>query len=197
MPRSSSSSSSSAAAAAAAPSQPEETETTKLGTVPSSVVSHTAEHNSVKSLLETVRQSVATCIDRINENKEDMDAETIARWRDRLETLIATMGTLENQDAAMDQAIRDVLMGYVDMDVEEFVEVDEAKVIDETRQTAQQRASGQPKSKKVADLLATLRPQQSASGEDDELLIQEDSGLNDARIKCPYTGQIMHEPMKK
>lgn len=180
------------------PSQPEEAETTRLGAVPSSVVNHTAEHNSVKNLLETVRQSVATSIDRINENKEDMDAETIARWRDRLETLIATMGTLENQDAAMDQAIRDVLMGYVDMDVEEFVEVDEAKVIDETRQAAQQRAGDQPKSKKVADLLATLRPaQQSASGEDDELLIQEDSGLNDARIKCPYTGQVMREPMKK
>lgn len=165
--------------------------------MPSSVVNHTAEHNSVKNLLETVRQSVATCIDRINDNKEDMDAETIARWRQQLESLVATMGALENQDAAMDQAIRDVLTGYVDMDVEEFVEVDEAKVIEETRQVAQQRSSGQPKSKKVADLLAALQPQQPAGGEDDELLIQEDSGLNDARIKCPYTGQVMREPMKK
>lgn len=161
----------------------------------SSALNFSIEHKGIHKVLEITKSMVDVCIERINANNEGVDDLTRAQWRQRLESVLDSFNSVERKEKVIDRAIQDTLHKYFDMDIESLVNVNEENIVDEINSNASIRIAELSTSDAVKGLFALLQPADSPS--DNDLIIQDDVGINDTKTKCPFTGKLMVDPMKK
>lgn len=165
-----------------------------VSSLPVGVISNASEHSAIKSAINEVKILLEAGVERVTSHAEGLDDTTVQKWKEKLELLLNKIARVQYKDEVVDQAITEALSSYASQDVEALVLVDETDMASRAMDKLTQKAAAYTLSKdsKYFALLEQLHQAE----EDRELVVQEDS-LNEQKIKCPYTGLEMKEPMKK
>jgi len=165
--------------------------------LPQGVVAFAAEHAGIHGTLQSSKVILETLVGRLSKNEAEVDNDTIIRWKSEIVDLVRAICMAQYKDREIDSILNDTLTMCMDHDYSKILSINEADLTEEVLRKLDQRSETVDvlqADKTAKSLIATCTAKTTA--DDEDLYVEDDSGLTEAKTKCPYSAATFKSPLK-
>jgi hypothetical protein len=164
--------------------------------IPAGVVSFQGEHTAIRGALQLSKTLLENLANRLNKNEAEVDERTIIRWKAEIVEMVRAVCIAQYKEQQFDTILRETLSSCMDNDISKILALDDDEFTEQTLTKLENRASTHDPflTDKVAkDMIKAFTKR---SNDDEDLFVEEDSGLTESKIKCPVSFAIYKNPLK-